>query len=374
MIMAGTLTNLEIFASGTHRAATGTVTVTDEDLDKIVDAFNSLQGSNIVKPHLKLGHTDAQNWFGQKDGIPSLGWITKVVREGKKLLADVTDIPDALVNMIKSNRFHNVSAEIFWDAPIKHNGRQFSRVLSAVSVLGVEMPAVKDLAGLAEALFKEEPIHQFTDGEVTEIGSLMEGDVPMPGAKDTAGSTLIYSQEQHESLVEAAVAKAVKEAEVKFTEEKGSLTEEAKVLTQRAEQAEAEITKVKAEAAQQEATALVDTAIKDGKLLPKQRDFALAALSATDTKVKFGDKGEEKSMPEIFKDFLAASGKVIDTEEKGDGKNKQTEFSTAAEEVDYRVKTFMAESKDADIGYGVALDKVLASDADLRSRYAESQV
>ncbi len=370
--MAGNLTNLEIFSTGTHRAATGTVIVTDEDLDSIIDAFDSLQGSNIVKPHLKLGHADAQKWFGQKDGIPSLGWITRVWRQGKKLLADVNDIPDALIDMIKSNRFHNVSAEIFWDAPIKHNGRQFSRVLSAVSILGIEMPAVKDLAGLAEALFQAGPIHQFT-GESALTIKLNQGDIKMPETKKgDADSVLLYSQEQYDALVEATVAKAVTEVEAKHVKATESLEAEKKVAIDRADQAEAEITKVKAAAIQQEATTLVDQAIKDGKMLPKQRDFALAALSATDTKVKFGDKGEEKTMPEIFKEFIGAQGKVMDLSEKGDGTVKKTEFSTVAEEVDYKVKEFMA--TDAKLEYGTSLDKVLAADSDLKTRYAESQM
>lgn len=369
--MAGTIQNLEIFATGTHRAQTGTVVVSDEDLDKIVDAFNSLQGSNIVRPHLKLGHTDAQKWFGQKDGIPSLGWITKVWREGRKLLANVTDIPDVLIDMIKSNRFHNVSAEVFWDAPIEHEGRNFSRVLSAVALLGVEMPAVKDLAGLASALFQAGPIHQFS-GDSIAIEATIEEPIMPPEKKDDV--VLLYSQEQHDNLVEAAVAKAVKDAEAKFADDTTGLKKELEVVTQRAEQAEGEITRVKAEAAAQQATTLVDQAIKDGKLLPKQKEFAIAALTATDTKVKFGEKGEEKSMPELFKDFLEASGKVIDTSEKGDGTTKQVEFSTVAEEVDHKVKAFMAEKQEAGKkDYGSALDAILASDPELATKYAESQ-
>lgn len=367
--MAGNIQNLEIFATGTHRAQTGTVTVTDDDLDKIVDAFNSLQGSNVVRPHLKLGHTDAQKWFGQKDGIPALGWITKVWRQGRKLLANVNDVPDALMDMIKSRRFHNVSSEVFWDAPISHEGRTFPRVLSAVALLGVEMPAVKDLAGLASALFQAGPIHQFS-GDSIAIEATIEEPIMPPEKKDDA-PVLLYSQAQHESLVEAAVAKAVKDAEAKFAEETKGKDEELKVVTQRAEQAEAEITKVKAEATKAQATTLVDQAIKDGKLLPKQKDFAVAALTASDTKVKFGDKGEEKSMPELFKDFLEASGKVIDTSEKGDGTTKTVEFSTVAEEVDYKVKAFQSEKDEKD--YGKALDAVLAADKDLHQRYAESQ-
>lgn len=372
--MAGNIQNLEIFGAGTHRAQTGTVTVTEDDLDQIVDAFNSLQGTSIVKPHMKLGHTDAQKWFGQKDGIPSLGWITRVWRSGTKLLADVSDVPDALLDMIKSKRFHNVSAEVFWDAPIEHNGRRFPRVLSAVALLGVEMPAVKDLAGLASALFQAGPMHQFSEADAVAIEATTEESIMPPKKDDGTAPEPIYTQEQHDNLVEAAVAKAVKEAEAKFAEQTEGSKKELEVMTKRAEDAEAEITKVKAEATNQQATTLVDAAIKDGKLLPKQRDFAIAALTATDTKVKFGEKGEEKSMPEIFKDFLEAQGKVIDTSEKGDGSNKQVQFSTAAEEVDYKAKQFMKEKQPADKqDYAAALDAVLAADTELNDRYAAGQ-
>jgi len=368
--MPGSIQNLEIFGAGSHSAQTGRVTVSESDLDQIVDAFNSLNGTNIVKPHLKLGHTDAQNWFGQKDGIPSLGWITRVWRQGTKLLADINDVPDSLLDMIRSKRFHNVSAEVFWDAPIEHEGRRFSRVLSAVAILGVEMPAVKDLAGLANAMFQAGPIHQFSDGAAIELQATTEKDDPMPDpVKDTKPA--IFSQEQHESLVEAAVANAVKEAEAKFAEDTVGIQKELEVANARADQAEAEITKVAAAAAAEQATTLVDQAIKDGKMLPKQRDFALAALTATDTKVKFGEKGEEKSMPALFKEFLEASGKVVDTSEQGDGSNKTIEYSTVAEELDAKVKATVASDKDMD--YAKAFDHVLASDADLRTRYAESQ-
>lgn len=375
--MPSTLSNLEIFATGAHRAKSGAVTVVDEDLDKIVDAFNSLEGSNIVRPHLKLGHTDAQKWFGQKDGIPSLGWITKVWRQGNKLLANVNDIPDALIELIKSKRFHNVSVELLWNAGVEHNGRVFDRVLTAVALLGVEMPAVKDLEGLASALFQTGPMHQFSGDPAIafEATTEEEDDMPPNDGKDKGVvPTLLYSQEQHEALVEAAVAKAVKEAEAKFTEESAGSKKELEVMTERAEQAEASITTVKAEATAKEATTLVDQAIKDGKLLPKQKDFAVAALSATDTKVKFGDKGEDKSMPEIFKEFLEAQGKVIDTSEKGDGSNKQVEFSTAAEEVDYKVKEFMRDKQGDNPDYAVAMDTILASDPKLHQRYADGQV
>ena len=79
-------------------------------------------------------------------------------------------------------------------------------------------------------------------------------------------------------------------------------------------------------------------------------------------------------MPELFKDFLDASGKVVDTSEHGDGKTKTVEYSTAAEEVDGKTKIFMAEKQVDKPDYAVAMDAVLGADSDLKARYADSQV
>lgn len=361
--MAKMIRNLEIFGAGNHRASTGPITVTEDDLNDIVDAFEALKDTNIVKPHLKLGHTDAQAWFGQKDGIPTLGWITRVWKQGLKLLADIDNVPDVLIELIEAKRFHNVSAEVFMDAPIEHNGRQFRRVLSAVALLGVEMPAVKDLAGLASALFKTEPVHQFADGNAISLEATKET-ITMPD-KDTK-VVAAFSQEQVDALVGAAVTKATEVNDATHVAAADSAKAELEVANKRADTAEQTLTDVRATALTAEAATLVDKAIKDGKLLPKQRDFALAALSATDVKVKFGDG--EKTMAEVFKEFLDAQGQVIDPGEKGDGSNKQVEFSSAAHEVDHKTKAIMKE--DAKATYSDAMDRVLADDADLRDRYA----
>jgi hypothetical protein len=357
--MSGSIRSLEILSSGTHNASTGILTINEEDLDQVVEAFHSLRESNIVRPHLKLGHSDAQKWFGQKDGIPSLGWIESVWRQGTKLLADIANVPDSLLNLIKQGRYHNVSAELIWGRQVEFDGKSFSRVLSAVSLLGVEMPAVKDLAGLAEALFS-------TDlPDPCEVITLAE-EIKMP-AKDVPPEAT-YSQTQVDALVEAAVKKAVDEIEVKFAESTQDAATKLKVVTERAEQAEAEIKKLKLAAITSESESLVDQAIKDGKLLPKQRDFALSMLQASDAIVKFGDG--EKSTKEVFAEFLEAQGKVIDLEEKGSGKHVKKDFSTPAEEVDHKAKALTA--ADAKLSYASAYDQVLAGDPDLQKRYAES--
>lgn len=356
--MAGEIKNLEIFGAGKHNASTGTVTITEDDLDQIVASFNALKDSNVVKPHLKLGHTEAQKWFGQSKGAPSLGWINRVWREGKKLLADVTDVPDALLELIKSKRYHNVSAEVYTNAGVEVGGKIYNQILSAVALLGVEMPAVKDLAGLASVLASAEPDN--VEGQTPlQLSLLKEAKLP--------GEIATFSQAQVDSLINAEVEKAKATVKAEFTEQMTAKDAEIKVLKDRAEAAEAEIKKVKAEAVTAQATTLVDTAIKEGKILPKQKDFALALLTSSDAKVKFGEG--EKSMAELFQEFIKTSGKTIDTSETGAGGGERKEFSTAAEEVDHLTRLEMGKDTTGKLNYSDALSRVLAANDDLKDRY-----
>lgn len=354
--MAGTIRNLEIFGAGTWNASTGKVTITEGNLDEIVSSFSALQGTNIVKPHLKLGHNDAQKWFGQKDGVPTLGWIDRVWRHGKKLLADVSNVPDALIEMIKAGRFHNVSAELFPPGAIEKDGTKFGHVLSAVAVLGTEMPAVKDLAGLASALFAE----QFSSSSAAK-----------PIAVNYQ-ETSMFTQEQVDSLISAAVQKAVGDTSAKFSDQVKDLSAQITVLTSRAETAEGALIKAQDDAANADAIRIVDDAIKAGKLLPKQKDFALAFMTGIKGPVKFGTG--EKTPAKLFQEFLEASGSQVDTKERGNGNggNEVGKFASPAQEVDHKVGQVRA--KDSKISYSDAMQAVFAADPDLKDRYAAAQV
>jgi len=359
--MPGEIRSLEIFGVGTWDASTGRVIVTETDLDGIVESFYGLQGSNIVKPHLKLGHSDAQKWFGQKDGIPTLGWISRIWRNGKKLFADIVDVPDMLMDLIRAGRYHNVSSEVYLNASFEHNGRKWGKVLSAVALLGVEMPAVKDLAGIANALFTAErqPTLRTEGADLTVIDqeNEMPGDPKLP----------LFSQEQMDALIKAAVDKAVVEVVAKQDKTVQDLTAERNALTVRAESAEKEVKAVKATAAVAEATMIVDQAIKDGKLLPKHKAMAMAFMSNTGA-IKFGEG--EKSTAVLFKELLESLGSQVALKEKGDGKTAQGSYATAAEEVDAKTKAAIKDN--SKLSYGDAMQQVLAADPDLKGRYALS--
>lgn len=354
--MPGAISRLEIFSAGTWTPSNGKqVTVTESGLDEMVEAFHQLQGTNVVKPHLKLGHTEAQKWFGQSVGVPTLGWITRLWREGTKLFADIKDVPEALLDMIRQGRYHAVSSEVFFPGDIEHAGKKFGHVLSAVAILGTEMPAVKDLAGLASALFA----NQFSSTQTTT-----------PVAFTRENGAAMFTQEQVDALIGAAVTKAVAEAKGARDKEFSDLTAQVTVLTARAEGAETKLSAQATEFAQKEAVSTVDAAIKAGKLLPKQRDMALAFMTNMKGTVNFG--GADKSPAALFSDFLGLAGKQVDLTEKGDGKEGTrgpTSFATAGHEVDHLVKEAIRANPKLSYADGVAA--VLAGNEDLANRYAK---
>lgn len=114
-----------------------------KDLDHMVAAFND--ASIKFRPPLKLGHTENQSLV-QQDGLPAAGWIGNLYTKAGKLLADFVDIPDKIFDLIVKGAYKNRSAEIIWNCEI--NGKKFPRMLSAVALLGADMPAVTNLADI----------------------------------------------------------------------------------------------------------------------------------------------------------------------------------------------------------------------------------
>lgn len=137
--MLKSIKGVEIFAAGKWN---GDV-YTEKDLDAIVASFDH---TGFVPP-LKLGHDENQSLL-QRDGMPSAGWVEKVYRKGKKLVADFKDIPEKIFNLIKNKAYNQVSAEIYWNLEVGDN--VFSRALKAVALLGADIPAVADLKSISE--------------------------------------------------------------------------------------------------------------------------------------------------------------------------------------------------------------------------------
>jgi hypothetical protein len=138
------LSKVEIFASGAWmpgNLAGKSLAFSDGDIDDIVAAF--AERSSAGRVPLKLGHNDAQ---AVADGQPALGWVSRVWREGEKLLADFTDLPMVVYNAISSGLYKFVSVELSRDVQTSGGLRRWA--LDAVALLGADIPAVGNLKDL----------------------------------------------------------------------------------------------------------------------------------------------------------------------------------------------------------------------------------
>jgi hypothetical protein len=131
------LKNVEIFGSGTWNG----FKFVDEDLAQIVKNTNALMAKGELKPPVKLGHSEKQILDGQDDGNPALGRATGFRLAGDKIVCDLTGMPDLLFASIEKERFTTVSVEM---DHVKH----FGWFITAVALLGADLPAVKTIADL----------------------------------------------------------------------------------------------------------------------------------------------------------------------------------------------------------------------------------
>lgn len=75
----------------------------------------------------------------------ALGWVTRLYREGKKLLADM-EVPEKVATWIREGMLRYVSVELLRD--VKADTREIPWVLDAVALLGADQPAVGILKSL----------------------------------------------------------------------------------------------------------------------------------------------------------------------------------------------------------------------------------
>ena len=124
-----------------------------DDLQAMVDAF-PLVG---FEPTVKAGHATGQE--DEKEarrvfGAPALGYAKRIWIEGKKLLADLKQVPKKFADLIKAGAFKRISAEIYWDYVYEVSGKKFPRVLKSIAFLGAEIPALTDLKTI-ESLYQK---------------------------------------------------------------------------------------------------------------------------------------------------------------------------------------------------------------------------
>jgi hypothetical protein len=362
--MAGDINNIEIFATGTW-IGNRRVTVTSKTLDDMVNSFYELTSKvDGFRPFIKLGHKEMQG-FGGESGAPSFGFISKIWREGNKVLANFSNVPDALVDLINAGRYNAVSIEFL--PTVNFGGETFKSVLRAVALLGAELPAVKTLKGLSASLMSEDA-YVFEDADPIET---LEKEAPV-------ANEATYNQSQVDALVEAAVSKAIDEKTAELADSTNDLSkvvaerdEQIVALTEARDKAETSLKDYVKAADAAEVVALVDGAINEGKVLPAERNKYIA-LANVDATVKLGE--DEMSPRQILESIFKDLPKKVNLSEESDGDDPTKDVGdegTAGEIVDAKARALMG-AKDG-LSYSDAYTQVLREDPDLKERYFKQE-
>jgi DNA-binding transcriptional regulator YhcF (GntR family) len=185
----------EIFAAGTWNG----MTFTDADLDGMVAAFNGLGLAGKVP--LKFGHDSAKP---VKDGKPALGWVQRLYREGRRLMADFSNVPDAVMTAIREKLYKHVSVELLQN--VKAGTREIPWVPDAVALLGADQPAVGILKELEALTMSARTVLRF-DARVafTRDFHSPTGDQEHMSEESLRAENARLNQQLAESVIENAI-------------------------------------------------------------------------------------------------------------------------------------------------------------------------
>lgn len=316
------ITGVEIFESGEWNGDS----YSENDLDTIVNAFNETK--EITKPYLKLGHNKEQKLLAN-DGLPAAGYIDRIYKSGKKILADFVNIPEKIFHLIKNRAYKRVSSEIFVN--FKSNGKNYPLALKAVALLGGDTPAVHTLNDIMSLGFTTTNVPASTttttEGNQTYTvhwDSHTLGQVEFESVKAFEMDVNKKDEEDNKMTLEESMRQTAKlEAENKsFQEENQALTKDlneaeaklraseaqVKELSDKAATLSGEIEKNKKESFEKEVDAEIKAYQEAGKIVPAQAPFLAELLKNVKTDVKEFSIGEKKfsDVKSLVKGFIDA--------------------------------------------------------------------
>lgn len=342
------LTGREIFAVGKWNGTE----FSEADLDDIVENFQRL--SEIHKVPLKFGH-DGEAEI--KDGQPAIGWVQRIYRDGKKLLADFADVPKSVMNAIKNKLYRSVSVELLFD--VDHNGTKFNHVLDAVALLGADHPAVNTLADL-DALLASRT--SFGGGRRLCFEAIA-------GIKDQNPSGGFSMDEKAlEKAIASAVEKAVKPLEDRLeavSKERDTYERDLKKLTEEKAEFEARQKGQKVKEMRSQLTDLLDTAVREKHMTPAMREVYARQIGVDDDdRVLEIDVEQVKLMCKVEKQT---------SNEEGGAKGQGNELSgDPGQDLTTLTYAWMAEHNSHD--FARALTQVARENPKLHREYLDSNV
>ena len=298
---------IEIFKAGKHTALSGaTLTFSESDLKAAVAAYDPA----VYEAPLVVGHP--------KLDAPAYGWVKSIdFADDGKMLAEPHQVDTEFSEIVQAGRFKKVSAAFFApDAP--NNPKPGVWYLKHVGFLGAQAPAVKGLKSVQFAE-SEQGVFEFADWDKMTIANLFRRVREYVIGKDGLefannhfpeyeinSLTLNAAQEdEHKGGMRPYFAEPNNQGDDMTPEQKAemealkaqvtTLTDQNKTLsTQVASFAEAQT-----KARHDEHVSFAEGLVQAGKLLPADKDGAVAMLdklAQDETTVQFGEGDGKQTM------------------------------------------------------------------------------
>ena len=264
---------------------------------------------------------------GQEHQGPAYGWVESLKLVGETLVARLKQVPEEIKALADAGRYKHRSAEIFLD--FQGTGRKY---LKRIAMLGAAVPAVKGLA----------PFKFADDG-----GPSVTVDFQDTLKKEEQPMSETYTQSQHERLVEAAVTKAVKEAEGRITqqltEQLTAKDEEVATFKEKADKAEKalevstkRISTIEAGAAESEVKTFCEKLVAEGKVTPAEAEDLQVTLMALPndeaSAIEFSEGEKETPRARFMKTYEAReAGSAVPLKEVAKSTDRGTETVTFGE-------------------------------------------
>lgn len=341
------INGVEIFAIGKWNGDE----YTQEDLEEMVLAFNETK--DTIRPFLKLGHSGKQDLL-KKEGMPAAGWVDRVYIKGEKLVADFTDIPKAIYQLINKKAYRKVSSEIFINLKFSEN-KTYKKMLAAVALLGAETPGVYNLKDI---------LAQYT----TEHEALKVYDLDLAISPDLINQEQEFTMSKTEVEIKLELELAAKEKEaqeladktVKFEADLKAQTDEIAELKKFKAEALKEKQELEAKAAEAQVQAFV-TELQAEKLVSPAMKPLIEQLLGPEKKeytLKVDKDEKQISKQELLKETLKLSKAISEVnfdENSSDGKKFAKDKEE--DEMDKKIQAYAKENK---MSYGAAAKKLKA--------------
>lgn len=343
---------IEVFKAGTWTDSSGnTKTWTEEDLQKIVEMYNSQKEHEAP---VVIGHP--------KDNAPAYGWVERLERKGSSIFAKIKPTVSEFLDWIKQGLYKKVSISLYPNMLLRHIG-----FLGAVppAVKGLQAPEFSD-SEYIEISFREwtkREREMLAKGEIKGGFAGPDNTFPIAGPEDVADAWRLAGHSDNPEEIRKNIIKIAKkygwlsslpksahewakEHNIEFLEGGKMMEEKVKVLeeqlkdkdkllielAEKNKQQEQEIRRLKeaiiqieAEKRKREFNAFCEDLISKGKLLPKLKEKAVEFMEILTNLGEYEFSEGKKPAVNAFQEFLQSLPKIVEFGERAtkDSSSKQ---------------------------------------------------